>query len=299
MERLFIIGIARTGSKIYMSILNDFSDIDIVNELHYMAPRIVRKDAIHALGLNKRNIAGEARVDDALKAMYAGTMAGDFWTVSGKRTDMTYRVTDIESQTLRKALLETEGTAKDVFRVLVDEHAKVAEKRRSGAKSPVDISCTHRLLEWFPDAKILHLIRDPRAIYTSMTVRDVPGADKPGLRRMYAMARRLPYLVSQVRSAMRLHEELKSSENYYISRFEDLMLRPETSLRGLCDFVGIEYRDEMNQVKRVDSSFARSSGTGFDKTTVDRWKRHILPIEQRLINAILSREIGEFGYDLA
>ena len=44
MDFVFIIGIARTGSKIYKNMLNKYSEINILNELHFLSPKWIRKD---------------------------------------------------------------------------------------------------------------------------------------------------------------------------------------------------------------------------------------------------------------
>ena len=79
MEYTFIVGIARTGSKIYMSGLNRFSDIDIVGEMHYLAPWYIRKDAIRALRLEEAPLTTPSRIEEAVDNMYSGAIKGTFW----------------------------------------------------------------------------------------------------------------------------------------------------------------------------------------------------------------------------
>ena len=100
MEHVFIVGIARTGSRIYMSTLNDHSDIDIITEVHYLAPRYIRKDAVTALKLNSRPLESAERVKEALKTMYSGELVGDFWKKTSPTTALQQRLVDLSPDAL-------------------------------------------------------------------------------------------------------------------------------------------------------------------------------------------------------
>ena len=44
MRKLFIVGVARTGSKVYTNILNQSEECNIALELQFKVPRLIRKD---------------------------------------------------------------------------------------------------------------------------------------------------------------------------------------------------------------------------------------------------------------
>ena len=296
MQYVFIVGIARTGSKIYMSTLNKHSDIDIVSELHYLAPRYIRRDAITTLKLRTKPRKPREWVQSALDKMYSGSVLGDFWEQSKPSSEIQHRIADLDPDPLRERLLQSDINPKSLLQILLDEHAKVAGKRRAGAKFPVDISKVSTLMKWFPDARYVHLIRDPRAVYTSMTIRDVPGAKEPGLARLYAMARRLPYAIIQYKNAMALHQRCRLLPNYYLARFEDTLAAPSIYIKRLCDFLNIDYSDSMLVTERVDSSYSGDRSNGIDATAADNWQKCILPFEQRAVEFALSKEMKLLGY---
>lgn len=296
MEYVFIVGIARTGSKIYSTMLNDHSDVDIVSELHYLAPRIVRRDAVTELGLVQSPLTTPEKIDAALDKMYAGTLLGDFWAKTERTEEIQHRIVDIERERLKQALANGNGGPRAVLEAVLTEHAAAAGKRRAGAKSPVDISRVATLLDWFPNSKIIHLIRDPRAIYTSMAVRDVPGADRGGFPRLHAMARRLPYITLQYHQAATLHERYEGSANYLLSRFEDMLTEPEKYMSRICDFLGLDFRPEMLQTKRIDSSYPGKAAQGMDTGAIREWETHIQSFERRYLDFALSRPMQRLGY---
>jgi hypothetical protein len=296
MTYVFIIGIARTGSKIYMSALNQFSDIDIVNEMHYLAPWYVRKDATRSLRLRSEPLTSPARVERAVELMFSGKLQGTFWNKREQTSAFQQRLIDIPRDYIVDRLNECPGTADSVFRVLLQAHARVAGKSRAGAKFPVDISCVHRLVEWFPNEKYVHLIRDPRAIYGSMVVREANSSANQTSRRIRAAFRRLPYLILQYRRAARVHAALARSSNYYLSRFEDVATNPVASLRRLCEFLSVEYDCDMPNVRKVDSSYGIDGRIGIDGEAANRWQQHLNFIEKYIITKALRHEMATFGY---
>jgi len=296
MEYVFIVGLPRTGSKIYMSIINDFSDIDIVREMHYLAPRFIRKSAVSSLRLEQQPLSNPERVERAIERMYNGRLSGAFWDKRSTENGVQLRLVDIEKNVLQESLLSSSGTPRDVFRIILEKHAESVGKRRAGAKFPVDIGSVPKILEWCDNAKIIHIVRDPRAIYTSMVMREQPGSEKPGVARGLAASKRLPYIIIQYRKAASLHSKLQYNDNYIISRFEDVTSSPEEGLRRISNFLGFEYTDEMKGASRVDSSYSGANKKGIDSSASTQWQSHILSHERKIIEVILKKEMKMFGY---
>ncbi len=293
---VFVVGVARTGSKIYMTMLNRFSEIDIVNELHYLAPRFIRRDFVttvqRRLGSRLEVASPEALVNE----MFSAPLNGTFWQPRSSGS-LEQRVTDLNRDTLVRRLSTGVTTPARVMRVLLEEHARVAGKSRPGAKFPVDISRVPTLLEWFPGASVIHLVRDPRAIYSSMIARDVRVFRGNWRQQAAARSGRLAYLVHQYRLAARVHRRNAANPAYYLSRFEDLIVMPCESVPLLCDFLGIEVMADMYQPPGKDSSFRKDESTGFDVGAVDTWREYLDRPSRRLIETLLSREMAIFGYD--
>lgn len=182
MEYVFIIGVARTGSKIYMNILNQNSDINILTELNFFAPRWIRKDFRYYVKKYLKNIKTKTDVFKLTDLMYSGKFKGTFWfnerwNIPGVQNS----IIGINKEKLTKEILDSNMTYKEIFSILIKEHTIARNKKRGGAKFPVDISYLPILMEWFPDSKFVHIIRDPRAIYSSMILKDlknVPNLSK-------------------------------------------------------------------------------------------------------------------------
>ena len=86
-------------------------------------------------------------------------------------------------------------------------------------------------------------------------------------------------------------------DNYYISRFEDIISKPEENIRKLCNFLEIEFKDNMMYPSVADSSYGKPvNKKGFDKNTLLRWKKNITPQYEALIKLLLKHEMKELGY---
>jgi hypothetical protein len=299
MEFAFIIGIARTGSKIYMNILNKYSEIDILTELHFFAPRLVRKDFRYYVKKNVGTIKTKNDVLKLINLMYSGMLKGTFWgTDIDDSKDAQNKIIGLDKDILTNEILNSTKSYKDIFRILMEQHAILRNKKRGGAKFPVDISFVPKLMEWFPDSKFVHIIRDPRAVYSSMVLSDIKlSSNSKKKNEFFIRLLRLFYLWRQYKRAIKIHKIHKNKNNYYISRFEDIVLNPKKYLKQLCDFLDIDFKENMMSPPVVDSSYGvYNKKTGFDKNTLTRWKTNISPKYEFIINLLLRNEMKEMGY---
>ena len=299
MEFVFIIGVSRTGSKIYMNVLNQNSDINLLTELNFFAPRWVRKDFRYYVKKYLGDINSKTDVLKLIDLMYSGIINGTFWTIeSWDISGVQNSIIGINKEKLTKEILNSNMTYKEIFSILIKEHTIARNKKRGGAKFPVDISYLSTLMEWFPDSQFVHIIRDPRAIYSSMILKDLKNA--PNLsksKKNIIRITRLFYLWLQYKQAIKMHKKYKDMNNYYLSRFEDIVLQPETYLKQLCDFLKIDYKKEMLLPSVVDSSYKESQKKmGFDKITLSRWKNYISPKNEAIIKLLLKKEMKVMGY---
>ena len=299
MEFVFIIGIARTGSKIYVNILNEYSEYNVLSELHFLAPRWIRKDFRYYFKKYLGDIKTKNNVLKLIDLMYSGTLNGTFWkTESSNVSGVQNKIAGIDKNILKSEILNSNGSYKDIFKILIEQHTIARDKKKGGAKFPVDISYVPQLMKWFPNSKYIHTIRDPRAIYASMVLRDIRKFSNLTKTKGYLVShRRLFYLRRQYKKAIKIHKMFKNRNNYYLSRFEDIVLEPEKYLKQLCDFLKIDFKEDMLYPSIRDSSYNKSKKMkGFDKKTLSRWKNHISPIDERLIKLLLKNEMKEMRY---
>jgi hypothetical protein len=187
-----------------------------------------------------------------------------------------------------------------LMKILVDAHTNAMNRKIGGAKFPVNIGYAPILFDWFPGCQIIHLVRDPRAIYTSMVkvTLNRSSHDYP-MKKLAAQSVRLPYILHQFRHATRFHHTYRGCANYYCLKFEELVNNPEEEISRLCAYTGIDYTPEMlNPPTGVGSKYAdtRQQQLGFDTESLNRWKTHIPSLARKLLEFLLRSEMLEMGY---
>jgi hypothetical protein len=98
--------------------------------------------------------------------------------------------------------------------------------------------------------------------------------------------------------AVKLHKKYKEryKDNYYLSKFEDLILNPEFHIKKICRFLKINFENEMLMPRKSGSSYNQNKKIGFDEKSVDRWKDFLKPEINSIITFVLKRKLVEFGY---
>lgn len=119
---------------------------------------------------------------------------------------------------------------RDVLAAVVAWTAEREGVARGGEKTPDHWRHVDTLLEWFPDARIVFLVRDPRAVCYSIA-RAPWGSDD-----MYRSARKWWRAAAAA-------DALATEPRVRVVRYEDLTDDPVPSVAALLDFVGVPSRD--------------------------------------------------------
>lgn len=122
-----------------------------------------------------------------------------------------------------------------LFALFHAHHAERRGKSRWGDKSLHTEHYAERVFQEFPDARIVHMVRDPRDRYAS--VRKRFGRD---VARVGAATARWLFSIRVARRNL-----ARYPQNYLIVRFEDLASSPEATMRQVCAFIGEAYTPAM------------------------------------------------------
>jgi hypothetical protein len=187
-------------------------------------------------------------------------------------------------------------------------HTDVTDNTILGDKSGPHLYYVPTLMEWFPDAKVVHTFRDPRAVLASRLLLDrrVRAKRKGGRLRPIWLRLTEPllslmtvlYVTIAWLHAARLHYKYNKRypKNYYLSRFEDLISEPEKSVRKLCEFLEIEFDSTMLSPPKIGSSYRPDGDTGFDQQTLTRWRSRLKPWMNAWLLLWGKKYLREFGY---
>lgn len=295
-DYIFIVGVSRTGSTLTRSILNCSKDIEIAGESRFLRYSD-RVRLLPAPGLRQQFAkVGDISTDVGASAVVDyifSTYDQGFWNFRGKNID--------REEFLRK-LLETDRSDRALLDLAMAFYANGKPIR--GEKTPGHLYCVPTLLEWFPNAKIIHTFRDPRAIYVSNrkkgTRKSLPLHTtifrKFGV--IFDLYSSSTTILTWLR-AIQLHHRYQQlyPNNYYLSKYEDVIRDPQASLQKLCDFLEVDFTPEMLRQTVINSSYVpRGQKRGFDTSAIDRWRQHLHPFINQWFAVWCKNNLLEFGY---
>jgi len=133
-------------------------------------------------------------------------------------------------------------------------------------------ACSEDLFRLFPKAKLLQVVRDPRAVFASRKRRLI---NRYGF---YAKAHRLVREWNQ--SSRQIKKLQNRTDSYLIIRYEDLVQNTREVLGKVSEFIGIEFLPVLYEPTRAgvqwegNSSF-HSAFSGVSAQSVDQWKNEL------------------------
>ena len=174
-------------------------------------------------------------------------------------------------------------------------YARREGKERFGDKTPPYVHAADELLAIWPDARIVVLVRDARAVAHSI-VKLPFGPNNP-----YAAA---GWWARGIRAG--LEAERRHPEQVVTVRYEDLVAEPETTVRRVCDHVRLGYNSEMLAIERgapgkiVPEQAEWYSGVSkpISAAVGDRWRTEMPAADQHVVAAVAGPELRELGYEV-
>lgn len=137
-----------------------------------------------------------------------------------------------------------------------------------------------RLLQVWPDARFIHLVRDPRDVARSTIPMGFAGNVWAGAARW----------VEAEMTWSRLRERL-TEDRFVELRYEELVRAPEAELRRLCAFLGVSYDSRMLEYSE------HSSYGSPDPAVAERWRVQLSERDIGLIEAQVGSLMEDRGYE--
>ena len=263
---IFIVGAPRSGTTLLRAILNKHPSIAICDETYFFYYVYSRRRAFGDLTreANRRRLV-EAYLDT--------------WRISRL---------GLERQELESRLL-LEGTDYPaLFTSLMEAYAESRSKRRPGEKTPHHAEHVETLLDWYPEATVIHVVRDPRDVVASL--RNVPW----GRRSTAANARLWVDLTGAA-------ERAAGRRGFISLRYEDLVTHPEDSLRSLCRTLGEPYVPEVLSDPSQETPdrpwFGRAYEQPISRSRIGLWRRELSEGQVGIVESIAGTLMNTHGYE--
>lgn len=165
-----------------------------------------------------------------------------------------------------------------------------------GEKSPMHIFYLDKLREWFPNARFIQLVRDPRSTACSHVYRAVKNSDININPKFAFLHITFPRLLKRWKETSQIGMKNRNENDYFIVKFEDLLLKPKGTLQNLCFNLDIPYNNEMMNINVYHSSYADKQ-EGFDKAKIETWKEKLPIFGNTIIKELCKEEMRYYDYE--
>ncbi len=296
-KMFFLTGLPRSGSKLIENILRKCPSIDYksIDESYYFGRFIcgpVSKN-IKKIG----NMSLDVNIYKLVDYFSSNKLHGNFW----KNLEVSIRQKGKEK--LLDKLLNSDRSERGIYQALIQFQISIERDTIIGDKSGPHVFHIPEILKLFPEAKIIHHYRDPRAILVSELSRSKKSfLPLPKFllksKRIYSIIKTLHILITWI-IVSKLHYiyEKRYQHSYLRILFEDLVLYPEPNIKNMCKFLEIEYHPNMLTPEQWGSSFVNDNSDGFDIYTLTRWQSKLKTWMKLLIWIFGKKHLRMNGYD--
>ncbi|MFO8100162.1 MAG: sulfotransferase [Salinibacter sp.] len=277
---IFIVGANRSGTTLLRLLLNAHSEIAIPDEINYF------------YGFTGAEYSYENWATPGLSRSEYASFVDRFLSTNEAV------VPELDLTAVRAEILDGPHDLRRPYQVLLEQWARLRGKSRWGEKTPGNIYHANILTEMFPDARFIHVVRDPRGGVASMQRVSFFGNDVAfnALNRHKIMTHGRAWLAESVPAPQQIE-----------IRYEDLVADPQGTLQSICGFIGAPYEPSMLRFHRnADRYMVDEAAASYNQTAtqpistdmIDKWRTQLTEEEIAIVERICKAEMVEFEYPL-
>ncbi len=287
---LFIVGASRSGTTLTMQAFSRHPELHVTRETHYFDDLRPRMAGRHQSPLTNEE---RRRCEDYFLAIERHGYSGD-----GQQSIW------ITRDELRQAADATGAGSDAYFVAFCTLSAAARDKPRWGEKTPRHVFRIDDIVARFPDAKILCLIRDPRAVVASYRDLARRKAADAGTAQQLRKRRSYDLLLMSLMWRSAADRAAAAVRRYgdgvvRIVRYEDLVHDPRAAFTGLATWLDLDFSEELLKVRVTASTYTKTDSLeGFTERSVQRWRERLSDGEVATIQSVCGRWMHALGYEL-
>ncbi len=267
---IFIVGVGRSGTTLLQSMINAHPEITITPETHFIR-----------LFIGKPGIEKHIRSGKVVAMMQA---------------DPSLNRVEYARDVLAGHPIKSRQDLITYYKKILQIHAEQKQLNRIGEKDPKVIEYLRTLKEIFPDAKVIHVMRDPRDVSLSRTKADW-SSNRPFITQ--PLTHQL-----QITLGRRIGPEL-FGDNYYEIRYEHLVSDTQAELKKICSFIEVPFNPEMMNyaqkanevVKGKELAWKENVFKPVMRDNVNKWKKALSKRQVIAIETICKEAFNALGYE--
>lgn len=278
-EILFLTGLPRSGTKLLRDLLNNHDLISIPEVETTLIPYFLTKFGKNS-NLNDRSVFEAVCSEFERSVFYKSYLrSADYkrFLRSGKKLNTRDMFDEVESVTWNiffERIIAYYGP-KEYHDTLI-----------IGDKTPGYINQTDILLDIWPKAKIIHIVRDPRDYACSV--------NNIWNKNIFRASDRWNNTIMALEKKNNLN-----STNYLVVYYENLLDNPDLVLNQICDFLQIEFQPKMKELKKPSENYGQAKGqTRILRSNKNKYLKLLNQKEIRKIEQIVAPGARLHGYEL-
>lgn len=193
----------------------------------------------------------------------------------------------------RRILAAPDRDLRTPYRAVAEAWARHHGKARWGEKTPANLYWVDVLVDMFPAARFVYLVRDPRAVVASMNRIPYYGPD--------TALNALNWHRATTNGYDRLTGAV-AEDRRTVLRYEALVEAPEREVRRLCSFLGEPYEPAMLDFHRDSERYMPAeiqTPTVTQPVTAARleaWRATLSPSDVSTVERLCAEGMARFGY---
>lgn len=270
---IVITGIGRSGTTLLQSMLDAHPKLAFPPETHFLKRYVVPELSGRSRKKEREDLIGLLKEDPGLRRLG--------WDLQ---------------KWLQKEFSEGSARMQRLYGKMLERWVKERGADRAGDKDPMIVEYIPHLKQCFPEAYLVHIIRDPRDVALSR-IRSDWGKGRP--------------LLAHLCEHRTLFDKVRKEgpecfgERYIELHYEELLQDPEGTLRKLCEKLPIDYDPSMLEYEKAAKDLVQEDEGAWKQNVLGplleknlgKWKREMAPAQLRTVETVLARTIRKAGYE--
>ncbi|MCT7949342.1 sulfotransferase [Ancylothrix sp. C2] len=287
---IFVVGNSRSGTTMMGRIMGKHPQVFTFDELHFFEQLWAPEDRDRTVENNKAEQLASRLL----------CIQRDGYLRQGDSSRFLPEAKELLTATGAKDL-----TSADIFDAFLYWEAAKYNKTIPCDQTPRNVFYIGEILELYPEARIINMIRDPRDVLLSQKrkwMRRFLGAKNIPLQEAFrARMNYHPITITKLWNAsIRSAKKFADDPRVFSIRFEDLLSDPDSIVQKVCEFIEIPFDKNLLEVPQVGSSSGldKPEEKGINKERAGSWQKGgLTSTEIFLCQWVAKTTMEKHGYE--